>query len=146
MRRTPLRENPCSIAKALVRDALLGVTRFEDFTSRLGIPRATLASRLEHLCDRGVLRRELYQQTPPRSEYTLTDRGEALRPIVLLMMRWGDEWLRDDEPPTHLEEITTGRRIEPIVVDRDTGTALTDLQIRTIGNVTDGIVARSSRT
>ena len=66
MRRKPLDRMDCSIAKALdivgdpwtmliLRDALLGVKRFESFSTRLGIPRATLSARLDHLCDRGVL-------------------------------------------------------------------------------------------
>ena len=66
MRRKPLDRMDCSIAKALdivgdpwtmliLRDALLGVKRFETFSTRLGIPRATLSARLDHLCERGVL-------------------------------------------------------------------------------------------
>ena len=57
MRRKPFDHLDCSVAKALdvvgdpwtmliVRDALLGVTRFDDFSTRLGIPRATLAARV----------------------------------------------------------------------------------------------------
>lgn len=154
MRRTRLSEHSCSIAKALdvlsdpwtmliLRDALLGVTRFDDFIERLGIPRATLSARLGHLCDHGVLRREAYQESPPRWEYLVTDKGDALRPIVLMLMRWGDEWLRDDEPPTYLEEVATGRRIEPVLVDRATGTELASLHTRVVGTVTEGLRLRA---
>ena len=153
MRRTQLDENPCSIAKALdvvgdpwtmliLRDALLGVTRFEDFTTRLGIPRATLTARLDHLCEREVLEKVPYQDHPPRSEYLLTPKGEALRPVVVLLMRWGDEWLRDDDPPTRLEEVDTGRPVDPVVVDRATGIPLDALEVRAVGPVTTGIAGR----
>ena len=75
MRRKPLDRMDCSIAKALdivgdpwtmliLRDALLGVKRFESFSTRLGIPRATLSARLDHLCDRGVLQPRRYQERP----------------------------------------------------------------------------------
>jgi DNA-binding HxlR family transcriptional regulator len=150
MRRTRLNENPCSIAKALdvvgdpwtlliLRDALLGVTRFEQFSQRLGIPRATLTSRLEHLCDRRVLDKVAYQDAPPRYEYALTEKGEALSPVVLMLMQWGDRWERDDRPPTRLVDAETGRLIDPVLVDRDTGVPLVDLDVRAEGPITRGI-------
>jgi DNA-binding HxlR family transcriptional regulator len=150
MRRTPLSENPCSIAKALdvvgdpwtlliLRDALLGVTRFEQFSERLGIPRATLTSRLDHLCARGVLDKVPYQDNPTRSEYVLTDKGEALSPIVVSLMQWGDRWERDDQPPTRLVDAATGRVVNPVLVDRSTGVPLDELDVRAEGPVTRGI-------
>jgi DNA-binding HxlR family transcriptional regulator len=150
VRRKQLDHMQCSIAKALdvvgdpwtmliLRDALLGVTRFEEFFIRLGVPRATLTARLDHLCATGVLERRRYQDRPPRDEYVLTDKGRALRPVVLTLMRWGDEWIRDDDPPTHLVDEATGARIDPVLVDRTTGTPLDDLHVRAIGRVTDGI-------
>lgn len=150
MRRKALHEMKCSIAKALdvvgdpwtlliLRDALLGVTRFADFSDRLGIPRATLTSRLDLLCDTGVMRREPYQENPPRSAYVLTDKGRALGPVVISLMQWGDEWVRDDQPPTHLIDGDTGETIDPVMVDRRTGTPLADLAVFAVGPITAGI-------
>lgn len=150
MRRAPLDQNPCSIAKALdvlgdpwtmlvIRDAMVGATRFEQFTERLGIPRATLTARLKHLVDSGVLRREPYQESPVRHDYVLTDKGEALRPVIVSLLLWGDRWLRDDPPPTRLVDATTGRTLEPVLVDRVSGTPLDDLDVRVVGAVTDGL-------
>ena len=150
MRRKPLDGMTCSIARALdvvgdpwtmliLRDGLLGVTRFEDFSERLGIPRATLTSRLDGLCERRVMERRPYQERPPRSEYVLTPRGLALRPVVLTLMQWGDAWARDDEPPTHLTDARTGRRLDPVLVDRASGTPLDELPVRAVGEVTRGI-------
>lgn len=149
MRRTRLNENPCSIAKALdvvgdpwtlliLRDALLGVSRFEQFSQRLGIPRATLTARLEHLCDRRVLDKASYQDAPPRYEYVLTEKGAALSPVVLMLMQWGDRWERDDLPPTRLVDTETGRLIDPVLVDRETGVPLVDLDVRVEGAIARG--------
>ena len=119
MRRKPLDRMDCSIAKALdivgdpwtmliLRDALLGVKRFETFSTRLGIPRATLSARLDHLCERGVLEQRRYQDRPERVEYVLTPKGRALRPVVVTLMQWGDQWVRDDDPPTTIVDTDTG--------------------------------------
>lgn len=149
MRRKSLDQNPCSIAKAvdvvgdpwtmlILRDLLVGVTRFEDFTERLGIPRATLAARLDHLVERGIVAKVPYQDTPPRSEYRLTEKGAALRPVVVTLMQWGDRWVRDDEPPTRLVEATTGRQVDAVLVDRETGTPLHELGVEVVGSVAVG--------
>jgi DNA-binding HxlR family transcriptional regulator len=153
MRRKPLNEMSCSIARALdvlgdpwtlliVRDALLGVRRFEELSARLGIPRATLTARLDLLCDAGLLKKVPYQDGPPRSEYLLTAKGEATRPVVVTLMQWGDRWARDDDPPTRLVEAGTGRAVDPVLVDRVTGVPLDELGVRAVGPVTEGIAGR----
>jgi DNA-binding HxlR family transcriptional regulator len=137
----------CSIAKALdlvgdpwtmlvVRDALLGVRHFAQFQRRLGIPRATLTARLERLCADGVLRRS---GDGSRVVYEPTDMGLALQPVVLMLMRWGDAWLRDDPPPTQLVERGSGLPVEPVLVDRATGRELATLDVVAVGPVTEGI-------
>jgi DNA-binding HxlR family transcriptional regulator len=85
MQRTSFEDMTCSVAQCLdvvgewwslliVRDAFLGVTRFDDFQARLGISRKILTRRLNHLVNSGILKRVPYQDHPPRSEYRLTDR------------------------------------------------------------------------
>src|SRR4051812_29533789 len=92
----------CSIARALevvgerwtllvVRDALYGVRRYNDFLVHLGIPRAVLASRLQTLTTEGVLEKRRYQESPPRDEYVVTDRGIALWPALRALSTWGRE-------------------------------------------------------
>ncbi|NEY36190.1 transcriptional regulator [Streptomyces sp. PRKS01-65] len=92
----------CSIARALevvgerwtllvVRDALYGIRRYNDFLVHLGIPRAVLANRLQALTAEGVLERRRYQESPPRDEYVVTDRGIALWPALRALGRWGRE-------------------------------------------------------
>ncbi len=76
----------CSIARALevvgerwtlliVRDALLGLRRFDEFQRNLGIARKVLADRLRWLVDEGILERVPYQERPKRYEYHLTERA-----------------------------------------------------------------------
>lgn len=92
----------CSIARALeivgerwtllvVRDALYGVRRYNDFLVHLGIPRAVLATRLQMLTEEGILEKRRYQESPPRDEYVATDRGIALWPALRALGRWGRE-------------------------------------------------------
>ncbi|MER6356627.1 helix-turn-helix domain-containing protein [Streptomyces sp. NPDC001634] len=92
----------CSIARALevvgerwtllvVRDALYGVRRYNDFLVHLGIPRAVLAARLQTLIAEGILEKRRYQESPPRDEYVLTDRGIALWPTLRSLGLWGRE-------------------------------------------------------
>ncbi len=92
----------CSVARALevvgerwtlliVRDALMGVTRFDGFQQRLGLAPNMLSKRLRALTDAGVLERRPYQERPERHEYVLTDGGRGLFPAVMGLMRWGDE-------------------------------------------------------
>ncbi|HKN89192.1 MAG TPA: helix-turn-helix domain-containing protein, partial [Acidimicrobiia bacterium] len=84
MQRTSFEDMNCSIAQCLevvgewwslliMRDALLGVTRFDDFQARLGISRNILNQRLSRLVDNGILERVPYQEHPPRSEYRMTE-------------------------------------------------------------------------
>ncbi|MFH8340344.1 winged helix-turn-helix transcriptional regulator [Streptomyces sp. AM6-12] len=90
----------CSIARALeivgerwtllvVRDALYGVRRYNDFLVHLGIPRAVLAARLQTLTAEGILEKRRYQESPPRDEYVLTERGIALWPTLRALAAWG---------------------------------------------------------
>jgi DNA-binding HxlR family transcriptional regulator len=92
----------CSIARALeivgerwtllvIRDALYGVRRYNDFLVHLGIPRAVLAARLQLLTAEGILEKRRYQESPPRDEYVVTDRGIALWPALRSLGLWGRE-------------------------------------------------------
>jgi DNA-binding HxlR family transcriptional regulator len=78
-----------------------GTKRFNEL--RRLIPNVTqrmLTLQLRELEDDGVVHRKIYQQIPPRVDYSLTEFGRSLEPILLLMRDWGDE---------HIEEITERR-------------------------------------
>jgi DNA-binding HxlR family transcriptional regulator len=82
----------------ILREAFLGITRFEDFMTRLPISRAALSSRLAMMSDAGLLVRD-----PPdakRAAYRLTDKGQALEPTYRAIDEWSSEHLFDaDEKP-----------------------------------------------
>jgi DNA-binding HxlR family transcriptional regulator len=91
----------CSIARSLevvgerwtlliLRDAVLGIERFEDFQRSLGIASNTLVNRLKLLCDEAVLERVPDPQRPGRPKYLLTPKGRELAPALIVLMKWGD--------------------------------------------------------
>ena len=79
----------------LLRDLLLyGPRRFQDFQSSLaGVPPNTLSTRLKELEANGIVHRTLYNERPPRLEYSLTDKGRSLGPVVAAMRTWGTKHL-----------------------------------------------------
>jgi DNA-binding HxlR family transcriptional regulator len=80
----------------IIRAALRGVRRFDEFQADLGIARPILTNRLRRLVDGGVMAKEPYQEHPPRYEYRLTPAGVALSPALVALIRWGDHHLADD--------------------------------------------------
>jgi DNA-binding HxlR family transcriptional regulator len=78
----------------LVHDLSEGPRRFSELESACpGISPRTLSERLRTLEANGVLVRYSYAESPPRVEYELTDKGEALLPIIREMRRFGHDWL-----------------------------------------------------
>ena len=74
----------------VVRDIFLNKHRYGDFlTSSEAIPTNILADRLKRLEAAGIVKRELYQDNPPRAEYFLTSRGADLEPVLRAMLLWG---------------------------------------------------------
>jgi DNA-binding HxlR family transcriptional regulator len=99
----------CSIARALeivgerwtlliVRDAFLGLHRFEEFQQSLGIARNVLTDRLNRLVDEGILERVRYNERPARFEYRLTKKGRDLNIALAGLRQWGDAYLTEKPP------------------------------------------------
>jgi DNA-binding HxlR family transcriptional regulator len=95
---------PCPIARTLeivgewwtlliVRDALLGARRFDEFRAT-GIADNILTARLKKLVAAGILKKHPYQQHPLRYEYLLTPKGRALAPVVLSLRAWGKQFTK----------------------------------------------------
>ncbi len=114
----------CSIAGALevvgerwslliVRDVMLGLRRFDELQSHLGIARNVLQTRLTRLQDQGVLEKRLYQERPPRFEYRLTEKGLDLWPTIVALMQWGDRHaVPAGGPPVLLEHRDCGGKVD----------------------------------
>jgi DNA-binding HxlR family transcriptional regulator len=122
----------CSVARSLgvvgerwtfliLREAVLGVTRFAEFRERLGIASDVLTDRLTTLVEHGVLVREPYQQAGqrPRDAYVLTDAGRELEVVLGALQQWGDKHLPRPEGPSMLRR-AGGRPAHVAFVD-DTG-------------------------
>lgn len=125
VQRTSFRDMNCSVAQCLevvgewwsmliIRDAFLGVRRFEDFHEHLGISRNVLNQRLIHLVDSGVLERVPYCEHPPRSEYGLTAKGKDLWHVLTAMRQWGDRWEAPDGPPLELVHKSCGHVVQMV--------------------------------
>jgi DNA-binding HxlR family transcriptional regulator len=159
MQRTSFAEMNCSVAQCLevvgewwsmlvVRDAFLGVSRFEDFRERLGISRNVLNQRLSHLVEHGVLERVAYSERPPRYDYELTAKGRDLWAVVNAMRQWGDRWAAPDGPPLALVHKACGRRITVVSTCSACGERLSPGDVRAVrGRGGDGtlIPARVAR-
>ncbi len=103
-KRTDWRRSPCPIACSLdifgdrwtlliVRDLMLGRTRFRDFSaSPEGIPTNILADRLERLLQHNVVEQIPAADGTKRLAYRLTEKGNALRPVLKAMRDWGLAW------------------------------------------------------
>src|SRR3954471_14392556 len=97
MRRKSFHKMLCPIARSLervgewwsmliMRDALHGMTRFDEFQKNLGIAPNMLTRRLNALVEAGLLDRRRYNDRPPRHEYVPTARGRDLRPVVISLL------------------------------------------------------------
>ena len=82
----------------LVRDLAEGRSRFCELERSLqGISPRTLSLRLRALEEEGIVERHTYPEVPPRVEYSLTVKGQALVPLIEDMRRYGREWLERGE-------------------------------------------------
>lgn len=117
---------PCPIAQAMtvigdawtmliVRDALWGATRFDEFQSRTNASRAVVAERLSRLVEHGVMERHQYEAHPPRYEYRLTGRGRALQPVLMVMADWSETHLPKHTRPTGRRHAACGHKFKPVV-------------------------------
>lgn len=127
----------CSIAGALeligdrwslllIRDLSLGLSRYDDLRESTGIPAATLAARLKHLTQHGIVEKCRYQERPPRDEYRLTAKGRDLWKVSVALREWGDRWDATGfgSPTVETIDRETGRPLILALVDAETGAAV----------------------
>ena len=76
----------------ILRDLLPGTRRFGELKRSLsGVSQKVLTAQLRQMEDSGLLTRTVYPEVPPRVEYTLTELGSSLRPVLEALRDWGEE-------------------------------------------------------
>jgi DNA-binding HxlR family transcriptional regulator len=128
-----LDSDTCSVARTLevlgdrwtllvLREVFNGVGRFADIHAHIGVSRSVLAQRLAALVDQGVLERRPYQEAGERvrHEYRLTAMGRSLQPVLVALMKFGDEHLSGPEgPPVTLRHADCGAPVTVALVCGD---------------------------
>ena len=125
-----LSEMPCPVGRGIacvgdawslliLRDASLGVTRFDQFRKNLGIAPTILTRRLATLTEQGLLEKRRYSERPPRDEYVLTDAGRDFIPVLAMIGAWGQKH-RGEGMTRYIDE-ETGQEVEPVAIDAVTG-------------------------
>ena len=132
MQRTRFDAMDCPIARSLdrvgewwsiliLRDALGGMARFEEFQKSLGIAPNMLTKRLNALVDEGFLFRRRYNDHPPRHEYVLTDRGRDFRPVIIALLAFGNRHFAPEGASVTIVHAKSGAPADPVLIDRFTG-------------------------
>jgi DNA-binding HxlR family transcriptional regulator len=126
MQRTSFDQVACSIARTVdaigewwtplvLRDIMIGITRFDAIQRDLGISRKVLSQRLAALMEHGIVERRPYQEKPTRYDYFLTEKGADLAAVLLAMQAWGDRWIfGEDSAPVLLRHETCGAVAKPV--------------------------------
>ncbi|HEY8155129.1 MAG TPA: helix-turn-helix domain-containing protein [Myxococcota bacterium] len=133
----------CGVAQALealgdwwtlliVRDAFFGARRFGDFEKSLGISKNILSDRLQRLTEHGIFLKVDVGETGERFEYRLSEKGEALLPLLTALRDWSDEWIfgRGHEPVI-VKDRRSRRRIPRMRVTDADGRPLTRRDLHT---------------
>jgi DNA-binding HxlR family transcriptional regulator len=132
MRLSDIDTIPCPVARALsvigdpwtiliLRDCFKGETRFEALLASTRAPRAILSARLAQLVEAGVLERTPYGGTR-RHDYSLTGKGHALQPVLMMMSHWSQTWMPDAQISRVKRRHTAcGHVFKPLVVCSECG-------------------------
>lgn len=89
----------------IIRDLLGGTKRFGELKKSVGsISQKVLTANLRSMEESGLLTRKVFAQVPPRVEYTLTETGYSLKPVLDSMMAWGTEYKRMNQNAGEKEE------------------------------------------
>lgn len=92
---TTLKMLGCKWKVLIIRELLTGTKRFGELKKAVtGITQKVLTSKLREMEELGLLEREVYPQIPPKVEYTLTDIGYSLRPVLDSLKGWGKDYKR----------------------------------------------------
>lgn len=101
----------------ILRFAIEGCRRYGDWMARGGISNSVLAARLSQLTELGLFERVRYSERPVRYEYSLTERGRGVWPILLAMWAWEQSWAPASEAPLpRMRHAVCGATFTPVLV------------------------------
>jgi DNA-binding HxlR family transcriptional regulator len=115
---------------AVLAAAFFRLRRFDEIHEALGVATNILADRLGRMVLHGVLEKKLYQKSPPRFEYRLTEAGRDLFPMIAAMHGWSERWLCPDGSPLRLVDAESGAIIQAVACDAGSGRRLDPRNIR----------------
>jgi DNA-binding HxlR family transcriptional regulator len=129
VRRTSLEKAECPIARSLdvlgdwwslliIRDAFLGIRRFNEFQKSIGLAKNILTVRLRALVDHGILKTAPASDGSAYQEYVLTPKGRGVFPVLVALRQWSEEFSCD------------GGGFKTLLVDRNKGRPARKLEIR----------------
>ncbi|MFF0889588.1 winged helix-turn-helix transcriptional regulator [Streptomyces sp. NPDC001046] len=116
----------------ILRDAVNGVRRFDDFHRHIGLSEAVLSDRLRKLIAAGVLETVPYREpgTRSRNEYRLTRKGWDLWPVLMALSQWGERYALDDEGPVlDVRHTACGTPVRVVVECSEGHSALTSRDV-----------------
>ena len=132
MRRKSFQKMHCPIARSLervgewwsiliLRDALHGYRRFDEFRESLGVAPNILTKRLARLTEEGFLEKRQYSAHPPRYEYVPTEAARDFRPVLLSLMAFGIKHFAPEGAMIQVVNTKTGKPADIGVYDKATG-------------------------
>jgi DNA-binding HxlR family transcriptional regulator len=110
----------------ILRDALQGVSKFDQFQKSLGVAPNILTQRLAALVETGFLERRPYQERPLRHEYVPTDLARDFAPVLTALMVFGNRHFAAEGIASQMVDAATGLPAEPVLVDRRSGKPMDD--------------------
>ena len=143
MQRKDLSNEVCPVARSLeqvgewwsmliLRDALAGLTRFDEFEKSLSIAPNMLSRRLAAMVESNILEKRKYCDRPPRYEYVPTQRGRDFQPVLWALLAWGNKHCTEAGKGIHIVNIKTGAVADPVLVDRKSGKLLSDQEFHLV--------------
>lgn len=104
-------------AFVILREALYGASRFEQFVSRTELSEPVTAAKLRELTEAGLLAREPYQEPGQRtrSAYRLTDKGAELLPALTALFSWGSRWQVAGGPRVQMAHAGCGGEVSAVL-------------------------------
>jgi DNA-binding HxlR family transcriptional regulator len=136
MRRKSFSTMQCPMARTLervgdwwslliLRDAMMGIRRFDEFQKSLGISPNILSRRLKQLVENDILERRVSKTSPVRVDYVFTPLGRAFEPMILYLHAFGNRHFATEGPSVMVVNRKSGRASDIQIVDRTSGAVVT---------------------